>query len=329
MISTARHCIYVSGPGFNASASGQTQAATYAAALRSALGRGIPVVRVQTTPVVTDFWLDHLTTLVAQFPRLFELWVFMEPPTLPLAGMCAIDVDDATRNISEFMIQIPRHLGAQQHDIASTAVFVEGHPTLARAVRDRILEFASDSDRARRVATAQAMDGFFRGEYLLTYDSYMDVTQTSTRFPSAIRIGPVVLHDHRLVFNRTGSYRPGGVANVEPATDSRVYGVLWRMSPSDLQAMDAAQDPRAYRRRPLTTWSLTGKRFDACHVYSAPADRVGDEPDVDHLEVMIAAARDAGLPTEYVAELECRRRAAPRGDPRASPPIRHPARRDR
>jgi hypothetical protein len=64
--------------------------------------------------------------------------VFLEPPTPPLAGMCAVDVDDATRSVTEFMIQLPRHLGTHLQDIASMAVFIEGHPVLARAVRGRI-----------------------------------------------------------------------------------------------------------------------------------------------------------------------------------------------
>ena len=307
VITLARHNVYISGPGFDSSAKGDKQARTYTAALRSALQRDVPVVRVQTTPIVTEFWLDRLRELVGEFPRLFELWVFLEPPTLPLPGMCAVDVDDVAHSITEFMIQMPRQLGTHRADIASTAVFIDGHPVLARAVRDRIIEFTTDPQRVRRVTSAAAVEGFFRGEYYFAYDSFMDQGLATTRLPSAIWIGPAVLHDYELAFDRTGSFRPGGVANIRAAPGKRVYGVLWRISPADLRNMDGLQDPRAYSRRPLTVFSLTGKPFGGCHTYSAVPDRPDGDPDVEHLTSLIAAARDAGLLAEYVAELEGRR----------------------
>ena len=121
---------------------------------------------------------------------------------------------------------------------------------------------------------------------------------------------PGGLHDYKLTFDRTGSFRPGGVANIRPAPGSRLYGVLWRISPADLRDLDGMQDPRAYSRRPLTAYSLTGKRFDGCHTYSAIPDRVDGDPDIEHLNSLIEAARDTGLPTEYVAKLESMRPTA-------------------
>ena len=323
VIIAARHNVYISGPGFDSSAKGEKQARTYAAALRSSLQRDIRVVRVQTTPIVTDFWLAHLKELVREFPELFELWVFLDPPTLPLTGMCAVDVDDAAHSVTEFMIQMPRQLGTHRADIASTAVFIEGHPVLARAVRDRIIEFSTDPQRVRRVTSAEAVEGFFRGEYYFAYDSYMDQGQATTRLPSAVLIGPAVLRDYELVFDRTGSFRPGGVANIRPAPRNRVYGVLWRISPADLCNIDGIQDSRSYSKQLLTVYSLTGKRFDGCHIYSAAPDRQDGDPDMEHLNSLIEAARDAGLPTEYVAELAGRRPNLTAGETTVAPPS-HP-----
>lgn len=306
VVTLARHNVYISGPGFDSSAKGEEQARTYAAALRSALQRNVRVVRVQTTPSVTEFWLYRLKELVGEFPGLFELWVFLEPPTLPLPGMCAIDVDDVTHSVTEFMIQMPRQLGTHRQDIASTAVFIEGHPVLARAVRDRIIEFTTDPQRVRRVVSVAAVEGFFQGDYYFAYDSDMNQGQATRRLPSAIWISLAVLHDYELAFDRTGSFRPGGVANIRPALGKRVYGVLWRISPADLRNLDELQDSRSYSRRPLTVFSLTGKPFGGCHTYSATSDRPDGDPDTEHLKNLIEAARDAGLPTEYVTELEGR-----------------------
>src|SRR4029077_5021739 len=127
---------------------------------------------------------------------------------------------------------------------------------------DRIIEFTTDPQRVRRVTSAEAAEGLFRGEYYFSYDSYMDQGQATVRLPSAVLIGPAVLRDYELVFDRTGSFRPGGVANIRPAPRNRVYGVLWRISPADLCNMDGIQDSRSYSKRLLTVYSLTGKRFD-------------------------------------------------------------------
>ena len=132
-----------------------------------------------------------------------------EPPTLPLPGMCAVDVDDVAHSITEFMIQMPRQLGTHRADIASTTVFIDGHPVLARAVRDRIIEFTTDPQQARRVTNAAAVEGFFRGEYYFAYDFFMDQGLATTRLPSAIWIGPAVLHDYELARDGGAARWPG------------------------------------------------------------------------------------------------------------------------
>jgi hypothetical protein len=162
VIISARHCVYLSGPGFDPSGAGRRQAATYADALRSTLRRGIRVVRVQTTPEVASFWLEHLSDLLSEFPQIFELWAFVEPPNLPLPGMCAIDPDDPAHSVTEFMIQMRRHLGTRDYDAAGTAVFIQGHPLLAQGIRDRIVELTKDSSRVARVPDAAAVATILR-----------------------------------------------------------------------------------------------------------------------------------------------------------------------
>jgi hypothetical protein len=74
VIVAAQHNVYVCGTGFDGSPKGTKQALDYAAALRSVLQQGVPVVRVQMTPHVTEPWLNQLKELVRDFPDLFELW---------------------------------------------------------------------------------------------------------------------------------------------------------------------------------------------------------------------------------------------------------------
>lgn len=304
-IGAARHGVYLSGEGFDATPRAEGMASQVVTAMRSALRRDVPVVRLQTRPVVSDFWHEHLTALVAEFPQLFELRVFLDQAPAEVANVCAIDVDDTSRNVAEMMIEMPRFLGTQRHHAATTAVFVEGHQMLARIFRDRIIELGSDPSIARHLRTGEAAAGFFRGEYYFAYGSNMDAPQMLARCPSAMMIGPVMLPEHRLVFNRSGTYRPGGVANVEPSAGERVYGILWKMATTDFTRLDHTEDPHAYRRENARVYSLRGQPYD-CHVYLAIPDQP-DLPDRDYLDSLIQAGHSAGLPPEYLAELSARR----------------------
>ena len=308
-IEAARHGVYISGEGFDAVPGAEGMASQLVTAMRSVLRRDVPVVRLQTGPVVSDFWQEQLTALVAEFPRLFELRAFLERAPVQPVSMCAIDVDDTSRNVTEMMIEMPRFLGTQRHEVAATAVFVEGHQMLARTVRDRIIELGADPSVARHLHTSDAVAGFFHGEYYFAYGSNMDPAQMLARCPSAMMVCPVVLPEHRLVFNRSGTYRPGGVANIEPATDERVYGILWKMAGTDFTRLDQTEDPRAYRRGRARVYSLRGRPYD-CHVYFAIPDQP-DLPDHDYLNGLIQAGHNAGLPPEYLTQLHARRPPQP------------------
>jgi Gamma-glutamyl cyclotransferase, AIG2-like len=308
-IEAARHGVYLSGEGFDDAPGAESMARQVVTAMRSALRRDVPVVRLQTRPVVTDFWHEHLTALTGGFPQLFELRVFLDQAPVQVANICAIDVDDTNRNVAEMMIEMPRFLGTQRHQAATTAVFVEGHQMLARTFRDRIIELGSDPSVARHLRTTDEVAGFFRGEYYFAYGSNMDPGQMLTRCPSAMMICPVMLPEHRLVFNRSGTYRPGGVANIEPSSGERVYGLLWKMAATDFTRLDQTEDPRAYRRERARVYSLRGQPYD-CHAYYAIPDQP-DCPDHDYLVTLIQAGRNAGLPPEYLTQLQARRPPQP------------------
>jgi hypothetical protein len=303
-IEAARHCVYMTGDGFESSQDGEKLARRLVTSMRHALSQGVPIVRLQTHPVVSDFWHDQLSALVSDFPQLFELRVLVHRAHPPPANLCAIDVDEVTRNVTEMMIEMPRYLGTQRRQVATTAVFVEGHQMLAQAVRDRVIELGADSAVSRHLQTAGAVAGFFRGEYYLAYGSNMDPAQMITRCPSAMMLCPVVLPDHRLVFNRSGTYRPGGVANVEPSPGERVYGILWKLAEADFASLDQTEDPLAYHREQARVYSLRGQPYDA-HIYLAIPDQP-DLPDHDYLDGLIQVGHHVGLPPEYLARLQAR-----------------------
>lgn len=67
------------------------------------------------------------------------------------------------------------------------------------------------------------------------------------RCPDAADPRPAVLSDHDWLINQRG------VATIEPLSGSRVHGVLWQVSDTDLAALDGAEGvPVRYRRDRLT-----------------------------------------------------------------------------
>jgi cation transport regulator ChaC len=321
-ISSARHCVYITGEGFEPSSDGDSLACVLVAAMRDALSRGVPIVRLQTSAVVSDLWHSQLRGLMADFPYLFELCVPLDQAQPQLASMCAIDVDDMSRNVAEMMVGLPRFLGTRTCKVAVTAIFAEGHQMLAQAIRDQIIGCCADPAASRRLRTAAATDAYFRGKYYFAYGSNMAPAQMTARCPSALKVCVAVLAGHRLVFNRSGSYRPGGVANLEPSPGERVYGVLWKLSRAEFQALDQAEDPRAYGREQVQVRSEDGQPYD-CDAYMAIPDQP-DIPDCNYLEALIQAGHDAGLPPEYLTRLHARRPDPPPIPHQASGPDRHP-----
>jgi hypothetical protein len=136
-IGAARNCVYMTGKGFESSPDCSSPgcenlAAGLITSISQALRRGVPVIRLQTHPVVSDFWHDRLKALITEFPHLFELQVLMDATHMQSPNLCAIDIDDPARNITEMMLETPRYLGTRRHQVATYAVFQKGHQMLAR-----------------------------------------------------------------------------------------------------------------------------------------------------------------------------------------------------
>lgn len=142
-------------------------------------------------------------------------------------------------------------------------------------------------------------------ELYFAYGSNMDRVQLERRVGEVDYVGIGQLDDHKLVFNRKGSYRPGGVASVMPALGQRVFGVIWRLTPEALRKLDIIEDPKAYVRDRKEVVTAQGTSI-MCYVYlSIPEGET--EPDVEYLAILIAAAEKAGLPQDYVRILKSHR----------------------
>jgi gamma-glutamylcyclotransferase (GGCT)/AIG2-like uncharacterized protein YtfP len=132
------------------------------------------------------------------------------------------------------------------------------------------------------------------------YGANMERAAMARRCPGAAAFGPARLVGWRYVIAE-------GYGPIAPAAGSSVYGVLWRLTPRDLAALNAFEslDSGLYRRAMLTV-EHDARRLRAL-VYVG-RQRGKRRPMPGYQERLVAAAEAWRLPDFYVAEL---RRLAP------------------
>jgi cation transport regulator ChaC len=130
------------------------------------------------------------------------------------------------------------------------------------------------------------------------YGSNMSRALMRRRCPGAEALGPARLAGWRFVIMREG------YASIVPEPGAAVHGVVWRLTPRDLAALNAYEslDRGLYLRRVLPV-VMSGRRRPAL-VYVAPC-RAPGRPQPGYQELVVTAARDWNLPETYVQSL-CR-----------------------
>ena len=120
------------------------------------------------------------------------------------------------------------------------------------------------------------------------------------RCPDALALGPARLCGWRYVI-------ASGYGSVAPASGAAVFGVLWRLGPRGLAALNIFEslDSGLYRRAALTV-ELDSRRVRALVYVGRPGGRPRPMP--GYQERVIAAAAEWQLPARYIAAL---RRLAP------------------
>jgi gamma-glutamylcyclotransferase (GGCT)/AIG2-like uncharacterized protein YtfP len=137
------------------------------------------------------------------------------------------------------------------------------------------------------------------------YASNMSRQPMRMRCPTAVGVGLAALRDHRFVI------MANGYASVTSAPGEGVHGLLWRLGPRDLAALDAYEDVAGglYRRAMLPV--MTDKTTVSALVYLGCETRQG-RPRPGYMPLVLEAARECGLPENYVASLARFAPGAPR-----------------
>ena len=138
------------------------------------------------------------------------------------------------------------------------------------------------------------------------YGSNMSRAPMRARCPSAREVGIAMLAGHRFIVTSDG------YASIVAAPGGVVHGLLWRLAPRDLAALDAYEslDTGLYRVATLTV--RRGARRTAAMVYVGRSRRPGS-PRPGYLEAVLDAAREIALPATYIDTLARWLPSDPRG----------------
>ncbi len=137
------------------------------------------------------------------------------------------------------------------------------------------------------------------------YGSNMSSKRLRARTPSARPVGVYTLRGFALRFHKVGkdgsgkcdAFRTGDSAD-------RVVGVLYDLAPADEAHLDRVEGLGWGYRKEQVEVGGPGGNIESAFTYCAIRTDTSLRPYSWYLEHVLAGAREAGLPAEYVAELE-------------------------
>ncbi len=149
------------------------------------------------------------------------------------------------------------------------------------------------------------------------YGSNMASSQMADRCPGAVSLGAARLPGYRLAFDAWSNRRGGLVADVLPAPDSEVWGVLWQVTEEHAEALDRYEGVARgqYRRENVRVESPNGERLEAFAYVICNPDDEGPTTDA-YQSILLEGAREHDLPPAWVKAIE----DVPTLPPRPSPP---------
>ena len=129
------------------------------------------------------------------------------------------------------------------------------------------------------------------------YGSNMDRTAMAVRCPASKPLGLARLARHRFIVTREG------YASVFRDPRRTVWGVLWDVAFADMPALDRYERVASGLYVKLAQSVIADRGARRALIYVGRSQGTG-QPRPGYLEGVVATAREAGLPADYVAEIE-------------------------
>lgn len=116
---------------------------------------------------------------------------------------------------------------------------------------------------------------------------------------------PGWLDGYRLVFDLPVGPGERGVANVTPEPAVRTHGVLHLLTPEELDRLDRSEGVHAgLYRRILVDVATEDAGLVPAYTYQSTWTSSGRKPSARYLGLLVAGAREHGLPEEWLRFLE-------------------------
>lgn len=136
--------------------------------------------------------------------------------------------------------------------------------------------------------------------WYFAYGANMDAQGLARRVGRNVLEGKrACLEGYRLVFNQRGGY-----ASVVPHPSDKVWGVLYRLTETELSRLDQYEGvPECYGRQKVWVTTENGERVRA-YVYIGKENLENVWPKQTYLSELLRGARQHQLPQEYIQFLE-------------------------
>ena len=137
------------------------------------------------------------------------------------------------------------------------------------------------------------------------YGSNLDPRQMLQRAPHSPHLGTGWLRGWRLTFGGEEIGWEGSVATLAEDPNASVFVSLYDLTKQDESALDDWEGVTTdlYRKIRVRVETMTGTQ--SCYVYVLNSFE-GGIPSHRYLEIMVAAAIEAGAPEDYIAEIRNR-----------------------
>ena len=96
--------------------------------------------------------------------------------------------------------------------------------------------------------------------YYFAYGSNIDEDQMLSRCPYSMKVYKGFLKGHKLFASHNSKYWKGGVFSIKEQENSMVYGIIYEITPEDLENLDRYEGyPTVYDRKEMEIDVLVGK----------------------------------------------------------------------
>ena len=121
------------------------------------------------------------------------------------------------------------------------------------------------------------------------------------RCPNHAILATGILHDYQFCFPRSATFRNGGVAGIKPMQDSKVWGVIYKMSQPDIAHLDKIEDLGVCYNKTYVTIQTSDGPVEAFS-YVAIDEDGNHLPTRTYLDIILKglSSRSTDIPQEYI-----------------------------